>query len=106
MRKMDKRNLIEIQHPVFTANDFGEQENTWTTYATIYAAIQGLSGREYIINDVKNAEVNYRIFTEFIDGVKPTDRVKFGDRYFAIVSVVNLDELNRELQLLCKEVIS
>lgn len=106
MRKMDKRNLIDIEQPAFSQNDFGESTQTWSLFVRVYGAIQGIGGREYIISDVKNAEVDYRIFAEYVDGVKPNMRVKFGNRYFAIKNVINVDELNRELQLLCKEVIS
>lgn len=105
MRKMDRLNLIDIEQPTFTTNDFGEQTATWSLFVSVYAGIQGIGGREYIISDVKNAEIDYRFYTEFVEGVKPTMRVKFGERYFAIKNAINVDELNRELQLLCKEVV-
>ena len=106
MRVMDKRHLLTIEQPTNTLNDFGETVQTWSTFATVFGAIQGIAGREYIIANQKSSEMDYRIFTEYTDNVKPTMRVKFGTRYFSILSVVNLDELNRELQLLCKEVIT
>jgi SPP1 family predicted phage head-tail adaptor len=106
MRKLDKRNLLDIEQPSASQNDFGESLESWSLYQRVYGAIQGIGGREYIISDVKNSEIDYRVYTEYIEGVKPTMRIKFGTRYFAIKSVINTDELNRELQLLCKEVIS
>jgi SPP1 family predicted phage head-tail adaptor len=106
MRKLDKRHLIDIEQPSFSQNDYGESTQSWSLFIRVYGAIQGIGGREYIISDVKNAEVDYRVYTEYIQGVKPNMRIKHGDRYFAIKNVINTDELNRELQLLCKEVIS
>ena len=105
-RMMDKRHLLTIEQPTNSLNDFGETVQAWSTFVTVFGAIQGIAGREYIIANNKSAEMDYRIYTEYTDNVKPTMRVKFGTRYFAIVSVVNVDELNRELQLLCKEVIA
>lgn len=106
MKKMDKRHLLTIEQPSNSLNDFGETTQTWSTFATVFGAVQGIAGREYIIANNKSAEMDYRIFTEYVDNVKPTMRVKFGSRIFAIVSVINVDELNRELQLLCKEVVT
>jgi SPP1 family predicted phage head-tail adaptor len=103
---MDKRHLVVIETPANTLNDYGENVQTWSTFVTVFGAIQGIAGREFIIANNKNAEMDYRIFTEFVEDVKPTMRVKFGARIFAIVSVINVDELNRELQLLCKEVVA
>lgn len=106
MRKMDKLHLLIIEQPTNTLNDFGETVQTWATFVTVFGAIQGIAGREFIIANNKNAEMDYRVYTEYIQGVTPAMRVKFGTRLFAIVSVINVDELNRELQLLCKEVVT
>lgn len=106
MRMMDKRHLLTIETPTNTLNDFGENVQTWSSFTTVFGAIQGIAGREYIIANNKGAEMDYRIYTEYTEDVKPTMRVKFGTRVFAIVSVINVDELNRELQLLCKEVVA
>jgi len=39
-------------------------------------------------------------------GIKASWRVKFGSRFFSIESIVNHEERNVQMDLLCKEVLS
>ena len=39
----------------------------------------------------------------YLSGIVPKMRVKVGSRIFDILSIINVDERNRELQLMCRE---
>lgn len=97
------RHLVKVQEPMPTANEFGEPEIAWVDFATVWAAIEPLRGRERWAAQQINAEVSHRIRMRFLAGVLATFRVLFGVRAFDIQAVLNIEERNRELQLLCIE---
>ncbi len=75
----------------------------WTDFATVWASIKPLRGRELFIAQQVSAEVNIQIGFRFLKGVVPRMRILFGAREFDVKEVLNLEERNRELELLCKE---
>ena len=77
----------------------------WHDYATVWAAIEPLRGREYLAAQQEGAEVTGRITTRYINGVKPGMRWKYESRIFDIISVIDLEERHVELQLMVKEVL-
>jgi SPP1 family predicted phage head-tail adaptor len=74
-------------------------------FATAWASIEPLNGREFFAAQQVNAEVTARIRLRYLPGVTRQMQVKFGSRTFAIESVINVEERNRELQLMVKEVV-
>lgn len=103
MRSGDLRHRIEIQAPGTTQNDYGEILPAWSHFASVWAAIEPISGREYFAAQQMQAEVSHRIRIRYISGVVPTMRILHGLRVFSIESVQNRDERDRELVLLCAE---
>jgi SPP1 family predicted phage head-tail adaptor len=99
------RHRVTVQRATDSIDQYGDQTPTWTSLGTVWASVEPLSGREYFAAAQMQSEVSTRIVIRPISGVTltPKDRVKFGSRYFDIQSVINRDERNRELQLLCVE---
>jgi SPP1 family predicted phage head-tail adaptor len=81
----------------------GERVTTWTTVVQTWAAISPLSGREYLNAATVNANVSHRIVMRYQSGIGSAMRVQYGTRVFDIQSVLNIDERNREMHLLCLE---
>ena len=77
----------------------------WSDFATRWAAIEPLQGRELFIAQQVSAEVNIRLRLRYLKNVTPRMRVLFDGREFDIKSVLNPGERNRELELLCKELV-
>lgn len=97
------RHRITIQRQVNEVNDYGAPVTIWKNVATVWADIRPLSGREYFSAQQVQSEVTTQIWIRYHQGIVPTMRIKFGKRLFAIVSVINAQERNITLQLLCKE---
>jgi SPP1 family predicted phage head-tail adaptor len=78
---------------------------TWTTVvASCAAAIWPVSAKEQLQNGVTTAEATHRIRIRYRHPFSGSWRGKHGDRYFAIVSVIDPNEAHEVLDLLCKEV--
>lgn len=95
---------IEIQENVFGEQDeHGNRERIWTTIAKVWADVMPLSGRELLLAQQVNATTTHSIRIRFRDGLKPQQRVMFGERWFDINAIINTRESDRELLLSCTE---
>ena len=80
----------------------GQPLTTWSTLFTTWAAVEPLTGREYIAASAFVSEVTTRIQLRYRPGLTPADRVTHEGRKYAIVSVIDYKSANRELVLMCR----
>jgi len=99
------RHQITIESSSASKNGFGEEVLTWATYMSTWASIDPIRGREYMEAKQVQADVDTRIRVrgQSDKTLKPSMRVKFGSRYFMIISVINVVEIGKEIQLMCRE---
>jgi SPP1 family predicted phage head-tail adaptor len=87
-------------------NGFPLEENQrWQDVKTVWAMIKTLQGREYYEAAATQNENTVRIVVRFTSGINPDMRIKFKDRTFEILSVINDDEMNKTLTIIAKEVV-
>lgn len=113
MRAGDLRRRVLIQIQQTTQDSFGQQQTAWLDYLTsVPADIQALSGRELIAAQAVNAAVTHQIVVRYTsrlaDPVKVAAmRVIYQNdavtRYFNVTSAINVDERNREINLMAVE---
>jgi len=101
------RHKITIQQKTKTQNDYGEEIEDWVDVVSARSGIYPISGREFFAAETVNSEVSHKVNLRYIPNatITPDMRIKFGNRFFHIISVINFQERNIELQLLCKELI-
>jgi SPP1 family predicted phage head-tail adaptor len=100
------RHRITIQQPSTAQNTYGEPGTTWSDLATVWGSIEPLRGREYFAAQEIQAEVTTRIVIRHRADVSPTMRVNYGSDTYLIESVINPDNRDRELQLMCRQVVT
>ena len=96
---------ITIQTKVPTRGASGEEVIVWSEVATVWGSAEPLRGQEYLEANRLQADLDIRFRIRYLDGIKPSMRVKYDDRYFNIVSVIHVKEAKQEIQLMCKELI-
>ncbi len=99
------RHRITLMRQVNEINDYGATITKWESVATVWAEVKPLSGREYFSAQQVQSEITTQIWLRHLDGIKPSMRVKFGKRFLEIVAVLNTQERNVSLQLMCKEAV-
>jgi len=102
MRAGKLRHRVTIQTPTVTTTR-GQETTTWTTYDTVWASIEPLYGREYWEAAKINSEITAKITMRWRRGIKPQMRCVYGPRIFEIISIIDDQQLNRQLQLMVKE---
>ncbi len=103
MRVGSLRYLVSIEDYTESDNDYGEEIKSWSRYVYAYARISPLSGTEKYISAEKHATATHQITIRYVSGVEPKMRIVFGERIFEIVSVINVGERDKMMQLIVTE---
>ncbi len=99
------RQRVQIQQKVVTRDSFGGEAITWSTLATVWARVSPMSGREQEWFGLETAEMLTTMRMRFYPGVLPKMRCVFESRNYDVLSVKNIDELDREMVLATREVV-
>ena len=87
-------------------NALSQTEQALTEVKTVWASVEPTRGREYQEAQRVRPELTYKITTRYHKGITPDLFIRFGERYFNIVSVINVRERNEMLEMVCVEKIS
>jgi len=104
MRAGRLRHRLSLQSPTH-ANTVGTITTTWGTVATIWGSIEPLRvfNREFYSSAVINAEISATIIIRYTADIEPDYRIVFETRIFEIMWIINVDEKDKEMQLMVKE---
>jgi SPP1 family predicted phage head-tail adaptor len=105
MNPGELRHRITIQKLVNTQDTFGQPVEQWSNVVTVWASVNPIVGKEFFAAETVNSEVSHKIRIRYKQDITPDMRIKFKDRYFSIQSVIDYQERNMELQLMCKELV-
>ena len=100
------RHRLILQSKAETRDSYGATLITWDTVATVWGAIEPLSGKEYFAQQEVQSESKVRIVLRYYSGVLPSWRVSHGGLYYDIEDVLNHDTRNRQLTLMCRQGVS
>lgn len=84
-------------------NALSQTEQTLTEVKTVWASVEPTRGREYQEAQRIRPELTYKVTTRYHTGIAPDMLIKFRDRYFQIVSIINVRERNEMLEIICTE---
>jgi len=84
--RLRDRLTIQTYTDVIAAN--GETTKTWTTFATVFAEIRPVSGRELEVAGKVQGELSHAIRIRFLSGVLDKMRGTDGTRTFEFTAVV------------------
>lgn len=99
------RHRVTIQKLISTPDGGGGSTKTWIDDATVWAAIEPLRGGERYVAQQIQSELTHKITMRYREGIKPQMRIKYKDRIFEILSVIDIDERRIWLEMLCSEVV-
>lgn len=77
----------------------------WEDVATVWAAIDPISGREFYEAQQSQSEVSHKIRCRYRPGLTTDMRIKYRDRVFEIVSIINWQERGESLLIMAKELV-
>lgn len=83
----------------------GAMDRSWVPFASMWARIEPLRGKEYFAADAVQAEVDTRITVRWnnaVGDIVERDRVQHQGTIYNIVSVIHVEAGRREVQLMCR----
>jgi SPP1 family predicted phage head-tail adaptor len=103
------RHIVTIERQTTATDVHGERVQTWAPLIpanpTRRASIEPINGREYMTQSGEHSEVTTRIRLRHdaeLTDLQPKDRVNHGGITYDILSVINPQEIGRELVLMAK----
>lgn len=100
----DLRHRVIIEQPVRERRPDGSYSESWETRVAAWARVEPLTGREFWAAAEVNSQVTHRVTMRYRPGLTTRNRLRFRERTLNIASVLNPDERNQVLQLMCEEV--
>ena len=95
---------ITIQTPVQTMDALNSPVSTWTDVITVWASIYPVLGYVTIRNEKLREDVTHMVRIRYRT-VLPSYRIKYGTRYFDIKYILDIEEANIYMDLLCRETV-
>lgn len=103
MRAGKLRHRVIIQKATETRDAHGGITRTWADVSTVWASVEPLSGREFLDASQTEADISHRVRIRHYDDLTPSHRIVHGGRHLNIETIMNRDERDIELELMCKE---
>lgn len=105
MQSGQLRHRVSIQHLSGSVSDgVGNVRQTWTdVYTDIPASIEPIASRELYAAEKTETKNSHKITIRYMDGINSKMRVVFGSRMFNIDGILNKDERNISLEMVCAE---
>ena len=97
------RHRVVLQYPVDTRSATGGVTTTYTADSTVWAAIEPISGKEYLASQQAQNEVSVSILIRYHPTIDESWRVTHGGKTYAIETIINHDMRNHLLTLMCSE---
>jgi SPP1 family predicted phage head-tail adaptor len=97
------RHSIVIQKFIGNKTPAGGWLNDWNDYATVKAYIKPISGNERLYAMRLESSVTHKIYIRYRNDVNASNRINYKNRLFNIKYVINIEEMNRWLELDCEE---
>lgn len=100
----DLNKRITIQAPTKVSDGMGGFSTVFSTVASsVAAAIWPVSASDQIQAQATVLVVSHRIRIRYRSVLKTSWRIKFGNRYFTIVSITCPNEAREFIDIMCKE---
>lgn len=97
---------ITFQRTAHGEDDEGYQVEKTVNVITVWAAVKPVSAKEYLQAKADQMESITRFVIRFRRGlIKDDMTIRYGDRHFEIVSIINDFEENKTLTIIGREVV-
>ena len=102
--RMNKR--VKISKSVIgspAVDELGQQNIEWEEVATVWGAVEPLSGREFWAQQQVQSEITVKIGIRYRNDVEAGMKAEYGGKIYMIKNIIDPQEYHQELQLMCSE---
>lgn len=91
---------VTIEQSAATVNDMGNEKYTWTTFASLNAAVMPLQAKDRFEQMVVQNRIEVRLRARYYPGITTAMRATVKGKTYRIHSVTNHDERDRWMEIL------
>lgn len=101
------RHPITIQKQELIRDSYGATTDSWVDVIKVRAGVYPLSGKEYLNLYNVPSDISHKLQMRYLPQtpITPDMRIVFNGRIFRIISVIDFQEMDKELQIMCKEIV-
>lgn len=96
---------IVFQRTTSVRNGLGEEVEQKVDVLTTWASIQTISGKEQFLSNQNYATLSHKLRCRYSDKINQKQTIKYKNREFKILAILNIFEKNKELEILVEEVV-
>jgi len=96
------KHLITILKQERISDGQGGYMETWQNAGTVWASIEPVSGREYYEAMQLTNDITHKVRMRYVN-ITPHNRIKYNNRIFEIIAVIDINMEHKELEVLCRE---
>lgn len=97
------RYKVKVERATNTRDAGGGLSQAFSSVATIYANIKPKSANSAYRQGMLQEKVTHEITIRYMKNIDTNSKITYGTRSFAVNGIVNVDERDRFLTLLCEE---
>ena len=97
------RYRVKVEMATNTRDAGGGLAQAFGSVATIYANIKPKSANSTYRQGMLQEKVTHEITIRYMQNIDTNSKITFGTRSFAVNGIINVDERDRFLTLLCEE---
>lgn len=97
-----KSNIIIVRDSNVSDGCGGYQSGS-VSIRTCRASVKPLRAKEIVQASQTQQETSHNIIIRYFKGLKNSDKIQYKDKEFEIASIINIDNSNEFLELLCIE---
>lgn len=98
--KLNRR--IEFLKKVKGYDDYGEPNENWSIFKSVWASKTPILGKEYFEALTTDTKVEVKFNCRHIRGIDNTMRIRLRDELYEIISVIDVKDAHAELLLYCR----
>ncbi len=83
---------ITIQSPTFQKNETGEEETVWNDFATVWAQVKPVTGKEPFMAGQVNTQITTSFVIRRLDGLNEEMEIQYNGQHY---NIEHLAEINR-----------
>lgn len=94
---------VTIQYPPTTQDAYGQPVSTMTTLATVWAAVEPLSGGLLFASKQSQSEITLKVTIRYLATVEEDMQVVYGPHTYIILYLIDPEMQHTSLELMCSE---
>lgn len=99
---------ITIQSRTASLDAYGQEQNSWSTVATVWASVEPIGGKERLRTFAMDSMLTHTVTVRYSADLMPPKeaaawRILYGSRIFNITAAMDVDSAHKQIVFECNE---